>query len=384
MADGSSAHPSLAPLANLPALSLTERQILDLVWRRGPISRAELGALTGLTGATITRTAQRLFDLELIDETVLREGQRGQPSRAIHIVPSAACSIGVYFSHHQLEIGVVDMAGIVRVAERHPIADASPAAIADIAAEFAVRMADAGHCDLARLAGVGFALPGDFRGDPPVLNAHAYFPQLQHLDLQREFASRLSYPVFIENDAASAALGERSLGVGQRLESFLFVHIGHGVGGGMVLNGRLWRGANGNAGMIGIQFPNDRPRPSGQDLFAHLTAAGVAVDDFPDLEQLSPNGCPPLALWLRRAGRQLREQLSITARLFDPHAIVIGGRLPAHLLRALTAEIDQPDFCEEGMGFAKPRLIASQLGPKSGVIGAACLPILNSYFREDA
>jgi predicted NBD/HSP70 family sugar kinase len=146
----------------------------------------------------------------------------------------------------------------------------------------------------------------------------------------------------------------------------------------------LWRGANGNAGMLGIQFPTDRPRPSGQDLFAHMLAAGVAVDDFPDLEQLSPNGCPPLALWIRRAGRQLREQLSITARLLDPHAIVIGGRLPTHILRALTAEIDQPDFCEEGMGFAKPRLIASQLGPKSGVIGAACLPILNSYFREEA
>lgn len=374
-------HPTPADSAVALALSISERQILDLVWRRGPISRGELSEHTGLTGATVTRAAQRLFDLEFIDETVLREGQRGQPTRAIHIVPAAALGVGVYFSHHELEIGLVDMAGMIRVSERHRIADAAPPEIAAVAEDFVTRQIAQGTCNPARFAGIGFALPGDFRGDPPVLNAHAFFPQLQQRDLAAEFGRALSHPVFIENDAASAALGERSLGVGQKLESFLFVHVGHGVGGGLVLDGRLWRGANGNAGMIGIQFPNHQPRPSGQDLFAHLAAAGVPIDDFGDLEQLSPNGCPPLALWLRRAGRQLREQLSITARLFDPQAVVIGGRLPAHILRSLTAEIDQPGFCDEGMGFAKPRLITSQLGPRSGVVGAACLPILHTYFR---
>lgn len=363
------------------ALSLSERQILDLVWRRGPISRGELSEHTGLTGATVTRAAQRLFDLDFISETVLREGQRGQPTRAIHVVPQAAMGVGVYFSHHELEIGLVDMAGMIRVSERHRISDATPAEIARVAEGFVTRQIAQGQCDPERLAGIGFALPGDFRGDPPVLNAHAFFPQLQQLDLEEEFASALPYPVFVENDAASAALGERSLGVGQTLDSFLFVHVGHGVGGGLVLAGRLWRGAHGNAGMIGVQFPNDQPRPSGQDLFAHLAAAGVAVDDFGDLEVLTPAACPPLALWLRRAGRQLREQLSITARLFDPQAVVIGGRLPAHVLHSLTAEIDQPGFCDEGKGFAKPRLVTSLLGPRSGVVGAACLPILHTYFR---
>ena len=363
-------------------LSPSERRVLELIWRNGPIPRADIALATGLTGASVTRIAQSLTERALVSETVLHEGQRGQPTRPLSVEADAGFAVGVYFSHRHLEIGLVDMGGTIRSLARHEIAEADPETIAKITNDFVASRVAGGELPVDRLIGAGFALPGDFVGGPWRLNAHAYFPKLRHRDLRAEFAARLDCPVFVENDAASAALGERARGVGQNIDSFLFVHIGHGVGGGVVLGGKLYRGATGNAGMVGIQFPNDKPRPSGQDLFAHLANAGLNIGDFNDLEDLKIYDCPPLSGWVRRAGKQLREQLGITARLFDPQAIVLGGRLPLPLVHALLAEIDAPAFCDEGQGFAKPRLLASALGPRAGVIGAACLPISRTYFDE--
>ncbi len=362
-------------------LSENERRILDVIWRQGPIPRSDIAEQTGLTGASVTRLVRTLTDRRLVSDTVAREGLRGQPTRPLHVSAEGAHAIGVYFSHRHLEIGLVNLAGTIVHADARPIDVAEPETIAAVTRDFVTAARAATGIARDRVVGVGFALPGDFTGNAGQVNAHAYFPRLAHRDLRAEFADALPYRVFVENDAASAALGERVLGVGQQIDSFVFVHIGHGVGGGIVLNGSLYRGMSGNAGMIGIQFPNDRPRPSGQDLFAHLTAAGVAVTDFPDLERLSLHECPPLRAWIRRAGGQLREQLGITARLLDPEAVIVGGRLPLPLLQALVAEIDTPAFCNEGVGLPRPRVIASALGPRAGVVGAASVPIVRTLFE---
>jgi len=361
-------------------LTASERQVLDIIWRRGPIARGDLATATGLTGATITRVIQSVSRTKLITDTVLRDGMRGQPVRPLQIVPHAAYSIGVYFSHHHAEIGLVDLGGTIHAIARHQILEADVESISKLTRDFVDKVVGDGLVPKGQLVGIGLALPGDFIGGPRRLNAHAFFPKLRDRDLYAEFQARSSYKVFIENDAASAALGERALGSGHDIDSFIFVHVGHGIGGGIILNGKLYRGTNGNAGMVGIQFPNDKPRPSGQDLFAHLQQHNFEINDFNELDRLQVHGCPPLKSWIRRAGMQLRQQLSITARLIDPSAIIIGGRIPSAIAQGLTAEIDGPGFCDEGQGFSKPRVLASTLGPMAGLVGAACVPFVDTFF----
>lgn len=355
-------------------LSASERRVFDMIWRRGPIARGDLAAMSGLTAGSITRAIQTLAEFRLVGERVDRAGSRGQPTRPVSVAVDSAYGVGVYFSHHNVEIGLVDMAG-QQVDVRRQASDISLESIHDLVVGFVDDVRTRGMVDEARLAGIGVALPADFIRGADQLNAHSYFPNWRQAGALAALRDGLSLPLFVENDAASAALGERLLGAGQNIDDFLFVHIGHGVGGAMVLGGRLYRGVHGNAGMIGIHFPNDRPRPSGQDLFAHLHRDGIEVDDFPDLEGLSVGGCAPLRSWIRRAGRQLREQLSLVARVIDPRAVIVGGRLPLPLLNALVAEIDTPDFCEEGVGLPRPSVIASPLGNRAGMVGAASLPI---------
>jgi predicted NBD/HSP70 family sugar kinase len=367
---------------SLTNLGESERRVLDVIWRHGPIARVDIGPLTALSTMSVTRITRELADHGLLTEAVNRTGARGQPSRPLMIKADAAFSAGVYFSNRSLQIGIIDLSGKL-VAHETTDSDAdTPADVAQAAGAVIERFWTTNPQTRSRTVGVGYALPGDFIVDRKRINAHALFPGFRGDDIAAELQSHSALPVHVENDAASAALGERLLGIGQTIDTFFFAHIGHGVGGGLVLNGRLYRGARGNSGIIGVQFSNDQPRPSGQDLFAALAAAGVDARDFPDLETLRPQDCSPLKAWIVRAAAQLRQGLWITARILDPDAVIIGGRLPHHLLQEIVARVDDQGFCDEGVMLPRPKVFASSLGPSAGLIGAAALPLYARYFHE--
>lgn len=372
-----------AALKLLPELNESERRVFDVIWRYGPIARVDIGPKAQLSTMSVTRITRDLADMGLLTEGVLRSGGRGQPTRPLVVRPEAAYSAGVYFSTEGINIGLIDLSGAKLGEECINRKVDSPEELAAVTRRVLNGMLEERQLAPEQVCGVGFAAPGDFIADRKRLNAHPLFPGFRTENLQAELEAGLGFAALVENDAASAALGERLFGVGQTIPNFFFAHIGHGIGGGLVLRGRLFRGANGNAGLIGVQFPNGAPRPSGQDLLDTLRASDIPVEDFPDLEALRPQTCPPLKRWLVRAADQLRQGLWITARVLDPEAIVIGGRLPQHLLQDLVARIDQDGFCTEGVGLPRPSVMASSLGPMAGVLGAAAVPLYSRFFGED-
>lgn len=364
-------------------LNRKQRLVLDVIWRHGPIPRVEIGPLTNLSTMAVTRVSKDLIARGLIVEEVLRAGARGQPTRPLKINARAAFAGGAYFSRRFMHICVVDLCGGILADRELALGSGDPRSVAQSASTAIAEILLGAGIDEDQFLGLGIALPGDFISDRQ-LNAHALFPEFAGRDIQAELQRFSPYEVFIENDAACAALGERMMGVGQTINHFFFTHIGHGIGGGLVIDGHLYRGARGNAGIIGIQFPNDRPRPSGQDLLESLNRQGVAVDDFDALGTLRAQNCPPLKQWMQRASRQLRNCLWVTARILDPEAIIVGGRLPAHLLQEIVARIDSDGFCDEGVMLPKPRVFASSLAGKAGVIGAAVVPLYRHFFDADS
>ncbi|HAH11330.1 MAG TPA: hypothetical protein DCL48_14640 [Alphaproteobacteria bacterium] len=365
--------------ASLSQLSVNERRIMDLVCRKGPIARTDIAASMGLTNASITRLTKDLEDRGLLIDTVQRNGARGQPSRPLSLNPQAAFSAGVYFSHSYAEIGLTDLAGRLISVERKPLRDTTPEMICAVAHAAVQTQLQASGIQQQNLIGLGFALPADFSATPPHLSVHSYFPGLMQRDVHGDLRAASDAHVFIENDAASAAIGERIHGVGRQYDNYLFVHLGHGVGGGIVIDGNLYRGVNGNAGIIGMQFPNDRPRPSGQDLLEHLRKAGLKVADFTDLDGLWPDTCAPLAAWLDRAADQLAEGIEVVARILDPQAVILGGRLPPHLIDALHQRVMRNAFALS-RHLPQPAIVTSRLGSRAGVIGAASLPMFATFF----
>lgn len=370
-------------------LSYNERLVLDAIARNGPTPRAELAAIIGLTGASVTRITRNLADLGLVEDYVRRLGGKGQPSRPLQIRRGGAYAFGLNFTVSRLDVALVDLSGVLVAQASEVLTRADPETITATARPLMARLLAAHGLDGDLVAGVGVSLPGDFIERRARINAHPKFPELRDRDLVADFGEGLLYPVLVENDALSAAIGERVMGQGLRFPNFVYVHVGHGIGSGLILGGKPFRGANGNAGILGVQFPNDRPRPSGQDLLDTLRAAGAEAADFHDLGELDGGGERVLREWVKRAGGQLRVSLSHVARMIDPDAIVIGGRLPSAINEALVAEIDGPGFCDEGVLLPRPRVLASRLGSAAGMIGAACVPLFNHYLageggREDA
>ena len=369
-------------------LSLNEKRLIELVASGGAVARVDLARLSGMTGASVTRLISGLLDLGILAEETDRQGRAGQPKRLLSLAGGSYYSAGLIFSLRRMEIAILDLTGRLAATRSIDIVDQSAAGVAE-AARAAIHDMRARHrIGRDRLVGVGCALPGNFGTFEKDLKAHELFSDFDEGRTFKAFTDVFEMPFHFENDGSAAALGEHVFG---RLEddgpSMFFIHIGHGVGGGAVIDGRLFRGVHGNACLPGVLFPYAAPRPSGQDLINCLAAGGIELEDFDHLDRVGEKGEALIDDWVGRAGVQLRDAVRAVSGFFDPSVIVIGGRLPKWLNERLVEAIlaDPIDGPSRGLVVAPVR--ASSFGPEVGAVGAACIPMFESFFggsRSDA
>lgn len=364
-------------------LNENEKLALEVIRRRDGVSRTELAQALGITRMHATNVIKALATRELIIDTAASQGRRGQPTRIVSLKPDSHFAIGATFTDRTMEVGLVNWVGDLKSRDTIRIDGASLDHIGDTLKNYHADVFKRHRVAKRRSCGIGISLPGDFVKDRQTINA-VYFPEFAGIDLRHELQARVGAPVFVENDSSSAAWGESIIGLGQSLQSFVFIHIGHGIGGGLVFNGRLFRGHHGNAGAFGAPFPNlDTCRPSGSDLLKTLRQHGIQVDDFADLKTLEIDTTPALADWIERAAAQLIPPLTVLARAIDPQALIIGGRLPRHIIQGLVERIDTPDFCGHDRDrLPVPKIYASSLCETAGVIGAASLCLEDTFFRS--
>jgi glucokinase len=267
-----------------------------------------------------------------------------------------------------------------------------PTGLADGADAVVDRMAE-----LARALGaegrVGVGSPGliDHAGGRVLEcpNLHA----LENLPLRDEIARRLGLAadaVHLENDANAAAVGEAWLGAGRGERDLLMVTLGTGVGGGLVLDGRLYAGPGGMAGEIGhVCVAPDSPIVCGcgrrgcVETLASATAArrralelGLPRRAPGDLEQLAAAaraGAGPERDLCHAIGRDLGYGLAAVVTLLDLRCFVVGGGFGAAtdvLLSGIHAGIRERTY---GRRVADVRVLPARLGPDAGWIGAAKL-----------
>jgi len=361
----------------LETLTAGSRLLLDMLWRNGPLSRAQLAGLTGFTRAAVTHMADDLIGRGLLLEQPAEKGRRGQPARPLALRGAMGYAIGINFSTTYAEVGFVDFAGKLLDRAAFAIPAPTPEQIGMRAVAEIERLIKRHGLARAQLIGLGVAVPTDFNTQGVAI-AHRFFPEIAGPGLAGRFSASLGMPVVVENDGRSAAIGERLLGIGSAYRTFMLVHLGHGVGGGLVIDGAPFRGALGNAGILGQYYPYGQPRPSGTDLLETLQADGFPATDFDWLEN-APEACRPLVeSWVQRAAAQLSPELARISRFFGPEAVILAGRLPPATLGALAAAIDFSAILRPLDELPITPLRASELGAAAGVIGAAAVPILNA------
>lgn len=365
-------------------LSQNERRLIELVATGGPIARKDLADQLGLTGATVTRTVAALDDLGLFDERPDRQGADGPPKRLLQLRPGRYFAAGLTFSRKSIEVALLDLAGHIVGRETVGIADQPALSVAEAASATLSRLLADRDVPKEALVGMACAMPVNFGPGGETVIAHGVFPELVDPVVLDRFLATFDMPVLLENDGKTSAIGEHVYGRRPTDgRSLYLLHLAHGVGGGAVIDGVPFYGANGNACLPGFLFPLDRPRPSGLDLIESLVAAGHPVEDFGDIEPLIET-CPEIDDWIARAGEQIARAVVAVTAFIDPTVIVVGGRLPHRINERLVARVRAMPLQGPSTGIELAPVRASTLGPEGGALGAACLPLYEKFFNGHA
>ncbi|MEU8761514.1 ROK family protein [Streptomyces sp. NPDC048659] len=319
--------------------------VLRTVHEAGETTRAAVAARVGLTRAAVSSLTEQLLERGLLVESGKTfSGQAGRPGTVLTPAPTGPAGLGVEINVDYVSVCVADLAGADRVRRSEPLEarDRAPAEVLGRAAALAAAvLAEAAARDL-RPIGVRLALPGLVSGGT-VRQA----PNLgwNRVDADALFGAALAaarppgapaLPVASDNEANIAALAELWFGALDGIRSFLHVTGEIGVGGAIVLDGRLLRGAHGYAGELGhLTVAPDGPRCrcgahgcleryAGQS--ALLRAAGARSLDT--LAERAAAAEPRTLAALDEAGRMLGVALAGAVNLLDPQAVVLGGIYP--------------------------------------------------------
>ena len=245
------------------------------------------------------------------------------------------------------------------------------------------------------VVGAGVGAPGVIRMDQGIVVKSPNFPDWNNLPLKEELERALHIPVFIENDANAAALGEQWLGAGRGINSMILLTLGTGVGGGIVLNNLIWQGADGMAGEIGHMtlIPEGRRCGCGNTgcLEMYASARGI-VQSYRDamsikdggnapeitaeqVYQAAQDGEPVALRVMKDMGRMLGIGIANLINIFNPQMIVIGGGVKDAwqlFIGATHEEIMRRAF---QVPAERTEIVPSQLGDDAGMVGAAAVAL---------
>ncbi|MEV4971593.1 ROK family transcriptional regulator [Streptomyces scopuliridis] len=375
--------------ANLPVLrGHNAALVLDLLRTAGEggISRLELAERTGLTPQAVSKITARLRTEGMAAEAGRRASTGGKPRTVLRLVPSAAHAVGLHLDRDELTAVLVDLAGTPVAVRRVPLdLGAGAERVIETAAlrVDAVR-AEAGRVEAGRvgsagavggervdsvqeglgigeLLGVGVAMPGPLDHATGVPRRVTGFPQWDGFPLRDALAARLQLPVVLDKDTNAAALGLALRGPG---DSFVYLHLGTGLGAGLVLGGTLHRGARTGAGEFGhqvIQLDGPLCECGNRGCIEALCLAAVARGD------------------LAEAARVLGAGAANLVGLLDIDRVLLGGRtIAAHeerFVRGVAAVV-----AERARGAGIP-VAAAEGGAHPVAEGAAQL-VLAPVFRH--
>ena len=367
--------------------------IIEALIEHGPISRREIGVLTGLSPATINRLTGNLIHEDLVAQHGQEASTGGRPSILLRYTGSSRVVAGMQIRHDRASGILVDFDGVIIHSEECPFDIASAGEVDQVGQqtmrlERTIELFDSLIASAARLGSpclsIGVAVPGvvqepDGRlGSIPELG----WPEVALGGILRE---RTSIPVIIENDANALAVGELHRGVAQGVRNLVAIVLETGLGTGIITNGKLYRGHVAQAGEIGYMLM-DRPAlgkvfPQRGDLELRLGSVAMTRQareqgmPIPDGELLSAHRFFALARSGDAiAGRVVAEFLDILSlaiaamtSVLSPELVVLGGGLAAD------ADILIPGIRERLIGRIPriPRIAPAALVGDAVMMGAA-------------
>ena len=370
-----------------------ERLTITAIRQAGALSKAEIARTTGLSGQAATVIVNSLLDEGLLVKREKVRGRIGKPFTPIALNPEGAYSIGVKIGRRSLEVLLVDFAGAVVASRSTSYPAPLPARTMALATGTAAELIDSLKRSLrTRIVGLGVAIPWVLHEWSDVLGLEREaMAGWREIDVAAELEAATGLPVSLYNDATAACAAEMIAGDRLDRRSALYIYLGTFVGGGVVIDGRLHRGEQLNAGALG-SMPMDETGVDGRphQLIHQASLIGLeralSVAGFDVSEILSPHDTPGVEAlfdaWLQRAIEALARAVVSAMSVVDFEEVVIDGLLRPDWCRRVVDGVTGAYGRFNRTGLSPIEIAAGSIGPPARVLGAALLP-LSGRFSPD-
>lgn len=359
--------------------TVNRRVLLGHLYDASPLSRPRLAERAGLSQPTVLAALADLERAGLVRAAGRPETAAGRPALVYEPDPSAGAVAAVDIGREWIRLAVADLAGnrlaradIPNTAEPDDLVDSVGKAVDAV-------LADAGLSGPATHTLI--AAPGVFQADEQALRYATQLPAWQRPGLAGELARRIGGSFDIGNDANLAAVAEHSVGAGSGTRHLAYLHVGTGIGLGIIIDGEIYQGATGAAGEIAFmpvgEHIDHNAALGKRGLLEWRTAADSVVryaieQGLPatitssEVFQLSLDGDERATIAVRIEAEQLADVITGVSALLDPEIIVVGGGIGQNLemlLPTITARLER-------ITPMRPRLVTASLGAESVLQGA--------------
>lgn len=358
--------------------------VLDAIRSSRQATRAELSRELGLSDASVSRIVKRLLARGIIEERPGEATVRGRTPAVLHFVGPVGGVIAVDLGGTKCHGALADLAGETVTEDISSIGSGGDAAETLLQCIATLRRKSRAIDMPVRAVVVGIPALIDPKSGLATAGPNVHW---EGFDLMRVLASNLKEPFEVDNDVNLAALGQAWRGQGRGVESFVTVSLGTGIGGAVVVGGRLVRGRHNAAGEVGyfLMSPSQLRSSAGQPGFEQVAsgpalkarAAAILAEGHPSV--LDPRRLEVADVFAAAASgdatgqqvvRELLDHLAVMVvgitALVDPERIILDGSIA----RAFEPWLGELRELVESKVFSPPDIVMSKLGPNATVIGA--------------
>lgn len=356
------------------------------------LTRQELQDSTGLSRVTISQVVQDLLDEKVLVEADQLPSNGGRKANALAINPSHGF-IGIcYFSATALTVAVSDLSGEIKNKRREiSLIEEGPEKALPNATEW---LQDAlKGIPKSKLLGIVVGVPGPVEHKTGVVINPPIMRGWDGVNIREHFAKNFKVPVFLENDVNLMVIAEHRL-IYPEIENLIFVKMSTGIGSGLIIDGRLYRGSQGSAGDIGhVQLDALKGLPcrcghhdcvesfsSGWALIEKLKSMGHKIQTVSDLVSLARKGDAEVTRLLTEAASYIGHAIADAVNLLNPTKVVIQGRIAEASDRVLATIKEVVYQRASALASKNLEIVPSKLDEDRGVYGAAQLGIAEFFF----
>ena len=366
-----------------------KRMILNLIRQNGALPKAEIARLTGLSAQAVSVIVNTLLKEKLVRKEKKVRGKVGQPHTPIALNASGVLSVGVKIGRRSLELMLVDFHGGAIDYKRfaYTVPRQNDVGVL-LRRELTAMLGGLEPALRQRIIGIGVAMPGQISAWGDVMGVDpGDLMDWDQVDIAALLTDIAGLPVEIYNDATAACAAEMVLGSALTDASALYIYVGTFIGGGIVINGQLFEGAQRNAGAIG-SMPVAAADGKQEQLIRQASLfpleSALRAEGLGDLSTIAdtlrdPRAAGAFDTWCRRAAPPLAQAIAAALSVVDFEGVVIDAMLHSPQVGAFTEAVRTALGRVDLTGTSPATLRPGSIGPKARVSGAAILPLIRAF-----